>query len=124
MNAAADFARSLGKETVTVNNDAPGFIVNRINMATYAEAIKVLQEGVATVEDIDKALKLGLNYPMGPFELMDYGGLATMQACFKTLYELTGDERFKPVPEIDAKVEAGDLGRKTGKGFYDYDKAK
>ncbi len=118
--SAQEWAASIGKETVLVNKDAPGFIVNRINYATYAEAIRVMQEGVASVEDIDKALKLGLNHPMGVFDLLDYGGLGTFRDCQQMLFELTGDDRFKPVPEIDALVDAGNLGRKTGKGFYDY----
>jgi len=81
-----------------------------------------MQEGVASVEDIDKALRLGLNYPMGVFDLNDYGGLNTVRDCLAVLYELTNDERFQPVPELDKLVAEGHLGRKTGKGWYDYSK--
>jgi len=119
---AQAWAPTIGKESVLVNNDAPGFIVNRINFATYAEAYRVMQEGVASIEDIDKALRLGLNHPMGVFDLNDYGGLNTVRDCLAVLYELTGDERFKPVPELDKLVAEGHLGRKTGKGWYDYTK--
>ena len=119
---AEEFVKEIRKESVLILKDAPGFIVNRINFATYAEAYRVMEEGVASIEDIDKAIKLGLNYPMGPFELNDFGGLQTIQACLKTLYELTGDERFRPVPALDEHVANGELGRKTGKGWYDYSK--
>ena len=70
--------------------------------------------------DIDKAIRLGLNHPMGPFELNDYGGLGTVRDCLKTLYELTGDDRYRPVPALEELVQNGHLGRKTGKGWYDY----
>lgn len=120
VNKAEEFVKEIKKESVLILKDAPGFIVNRINFATYAEAYRVMEEGVASIEDIDKAIKLGLNYPMGPFELNDFGGLQTIQACLKTLYELTGDERFRPVAALDEHVAKGELGRKTGKGWYDY----
>ena len=120
MDAARSFVESIRKEHVTILKDAPGFIVNRINFATYAESFRVMEEGVASIEDIDKAIRLGLNHPMGPFELTDYGGLSTVRDCLKTLYELTGDDRYRPVPALDALVEAGHLGRRTGKGWYDY----
>lgn len=122
MDAARVFVEAIRKEHVTILKDAPGFIVNRINFATYAEAYRVMEEGVASIEDIDKAMRLGLNHPMGPFELNDYGGLKTMQDCLATLYQLTGDERFRPVPALDEHVANGELGRKTGKGWYDYTK--
>lgn len=122
MDAARAFVEQIKKEHVTILKDSAGFIVNRINFATYAEAYRVMEEGVASIEDIDKAMKLGLNHPMGPFELNDYGGLKTMQDCLATLYALTGDERFRPVPALDEHVEKGELGRKTGKGWYDYTK--
>ncbi len=117
---AQAFAPSIGKESVLVQKDAPGFIVNRINFATYVEAYRVMQEGVASIEDIDKALRLGLNHPLGVFELNDMGGLKTVQDCLAVLHELTGDERYLPVPELDALVAKGELGRKSGKGWYNY----
>ena len=120
--AASRFGEQIGKISVLVEKDAPGFIVNRINFATYLEAYKVMQEGVASIEDIDKAMRYGLNVPMGPFELNDFGGLDTVAKCLATLYELTGEERYLPVPELDAHVAKGELGRKSGKGWYDYSK--
>ena len=117
---AQNFAKEIGKESVLINIDTPGFIVNRINFATYAEAYRVMEEGVASIEDIDKALRLGLNHPMGVFELNDYGGLKTVKDCLEILHELTGDERYRPVPALDEHVAKGELGRKTGKGWYDY----
>ncbi len=120
VEAARRFAEQIGKISVVVEKDAPGFIVNRINFATYSEAIKVMQEGVASIADIDTAMRYGLNVPMGSFELMDYGGLKTVALCLATLYQLTGDERYRPVPELDEHVAKGEIGRISGKGWYDY----
>ena len=117
--AALEFAPTIGKTPVSVKKEVPGFIVNRLNKAVQAEAMYLLQEGVASVEDIDLAAKLGLNYPMGPFEMMD-GNLELTYTCLKLLYELTGQERFRPIPELEAHIEAGEFGRRTGKGWYDY----
>lgn len=122
MDAARAFVEEIRKEHVTILNDAPGFIVNRLNFALLAEAYRVMEEGVASIADIDKAMRLGLNHPMGPFELNDFGGLATIKDCMATLYELTGDDRFRPCPALDEHVAKGELGRKTGKGWYDYTK--
>ena len=116
---ALAFAPTIGKVPVSVKKEVPGFIVNRLNKALQAEAMYLLHEGVASVEDIDKAAKLGLNYPMGPFEMMD-GNLELTYTCLKLLYELTGEERYKPIPELEAHIQAGELGRRTGKGWYDY----
>ncbi len=118
-DAIMEFVPTIGKSSVAVNKDAPGFIVNRLNKALQAEAMRLLHEGVASVEDIDKSAKLGLNYPMGPFEMMD-GNLELTYTCLKELYELTGDERYNPIPELEAHIQAGEFGRRTGKGWYDY----
>lgn len=120
--AAQSFVQELKKESVLVMKDAPGFIVNRINYATYAEAFRCLEEGVASVEDIDKAMKLGLNHPMGPFELCDFGGIGTLKDCFEIFYALTGDEKYRTPKIVSEKVEKGEIGKKAGKGFYDYTK--
>ena len=117
--AALAFAPTIGKTPVSVKKEVPGFIVNRLNKAVQAEAMYLLHEGVASVEDIDKAAKLGLNYPMGPFEMMD-GNLELTYTCLNLLYELTGDARFQPTEELKAHIEAGEFGRRTGKGWYDY----
>ncbi len=116
---ALTFAPTIGKTPVSVKKEVPGFIVNRLNKAVQAEAMRLLHEGVASVEDIDKAAKLGLNYPMGPFEMMD-GNLELTYTCLKLLYQLTGEERFVPIPELEAHIQAGELGKRTGKGWYDY----
>ena len=117
--SALAFAPTIGKTPVSVKKEVPGFIVNRLNKAVQAEAMYLLHEGVASVEDIDKAAKLGLNYPMGPFEMMD-GNLELTYTCMNLLYELTGDARFLPTEEMIAHIEAGEFGRRTGKGWYDY----
>ena len=120
---AQAWAPTIGKSVVSVNKDAPGFIVNRLNKALQVEAMRLMHEGVASCEDIDKAAKLGLNHPMGPFEMMD-GNLELTYTCLNLLVELTGDERFKPVSELEEHIRKGEFGRRTGKGWYDYtDKA-
>jgi len=120
---AMDFAPTIGKTPLLVKKDIPGFIVNRLNKALQAEALYLLHEGVASIEDIDKAAKLGLNYPMGPFEMMD-GNLQLTYTAFSLLTELTGDPKFAPTPELEAHIRAGELGRRTGKGWYDYTEQK
>jgi 3-hydroxybutyryl-CoA dehydrogenase len=112
-------AASMKKESVRVK-DVPGFLVNRINAAFRAEVYNCLMEGVASLEDIDKAVKLGLNHPMGPFELGDFVGLDIGLNVFKTLYEGYKDPKFRPALILEKLVRSGDLGRKTGKGWYDY----
>ena len=120
-NAILEFAPTIGKETVCVNKEVPGFIVNRLNKALQVEAMRLMHEGVASCADIDKAARLGLNYPKGPFEMMD-GNLELTHTCLNLLVELTGEERFKPIPELDELVKNGNFGRRTGKGWYDYSK--
>ncbi len=115
----AEVAQKMGKTTV-VAKDVPGFIVNRINSAMRCEAYKCLEEGVATIEDIDKAMKMGANHPMGPFELADFVGLDVNYSVLSTLYAGYKDNKFAPNLTLEKLVTAGDLGRKTGKGWYDY----
>ena len=114
-----EIAAKMKKETVRVK-DVPGFLVNRVNAAFRAECFKCLLEGVASLEDIDKAIKLGLNHPMGPFELADFVGVEIGYNVFKTLYEGYKDQKFAPSLILEKLVISGDLGRKTGKGWYDY----
>lgn len=121
--ATIDFSRSflekIKKETVIVK-DVPGFLVNRINAALRLEACNCLLEGVASLEDIDKALKLGLGHPMGPFELADFVGLDVGLRVMRTLYEGYKEPKWRPSLLLEKLVLSGDLGRKTGKGWYDY----
>ncbi len=116
---ARAFATSLGK-TIAVSEDFPAFIVNRILLPMINEAVYTLYEGVGTVEAIDKALKLGANHPMGPLELADFIGLDTCLSVMQVLYEGLADSKYRPCPLLVKYVEAGWLGRKTQRGFYDY----
>jgi len=111
-------AEQMGKETVVVN-EFPGFVTSRISALVGNEAFYMLQEGVGTPEEIDKAIKLGLNYPMGPFELADLVGLDARLNNLKYLHEKLG-EKYRPAPLLEQYVKAGRLGRKTGRGVYDY----
>ncbi len=118
VEAAQDVARRMGKEPVVVR-ESPGFVTSRINALIGNEAFRMLEEGVASAADIDKALKLGLNHPMGPFELVDLVGLDTRLSILEYLHHTLGD-RFRPSPLLVQYVKGGRLGRKTGRGVYEY----
>jgi len=115
---AVDVGTRMGKEVVVIK-ESPGFVTSRINAMIGNEAFYMLQEGVATAEDIDKALKLGLNHPMGPFELVDLVGLDTRLHILEYLHKTLG-EKFRPAPLLVQYVKAGRLGRKSGRGVFEY----
>ncbi len=117
--ASLAFAQSLGKTTAN-SEDFPAFIVNRILIPMINEAVYTLYEGVGTVEAIDTALKLGANHPMGPLELGDFIGLDTLLSIMNVLHDGLADSKYRPCPLLVKYVEAGWLGRKSGRGFYDY----
>ena len=118
LQAIETVARRMGKDTVIIR-ESPGFVTSRINAMIGNEAFYMLQEGVASARDIDKALKLGLNHPMGPFELVDLVGLDTRLSILQYLHRTLG-EKFRPCPLLEQHVRAGRLGRKVGRGVYDY----
>ena len=115
-------AEQMGKQTVVIN-EFPGFVTSRISALVGNEAFYMLQEGLGTPEEIDKAIKLGLNYPMGPFELVDLVGLDARLNNLRYLHEKLG-EKYRPAPLLEQYVKAGRLGRKSGKGVYDYTEQK
>ncbi len=116
-----ELAKAVGKDPALAK-DYPGFIVNRVLIPMINEAIYAYYEGIASIEDIDKGMKLGTNQPMGPFVLADFIGLDTVLAIQNVLYDGFKDSKYRPCPLLVKMVESGNLGRKTGKGFYDYTK--
>src|SRR5438093_3145410 len=120
VDRAVKLAREMGRTPVVLNKDIDGFIVNRILHPASQEAYRLLDAGVAPFEDIDTAVEKGLNWPMGPFRLGDFSGLDVTYNARLHMYRTTGDERYRPSPQLEAKVKAGELGRKTGEGWYHY----
>ncbi|MFC1918477.1 3-hydroxyacyl-CoA dehydrogenase family protein [Chloroflexota bacterium] len=114
-----EFAESLGK-TVAVTKDTPGFIFNRMLVALEQSAIYLLENGIATKEDIDASMRLGLGHPLGPLAIADFNGIDVSYMVAKAMYEQTKEPQFAPSPLMKKMIDAGHLGRKTGKGFYDY----
>ncbi|MEN6463195.1 MAG: 3-hydroxyacyl-CoA dehydrogenase family protein [Syntrophomonas sp.] len=122
VKVASELAQAFGKTTVEVKKDTPGFIVNRCMMPQFLEAIRLVETGVATPADIDIAVKLGLNYPMGPFELMDFTGIDISKLVLDVFFDETKNAFWAPPYTLKAIVSSGKLGKKTGVGWYDYQK--
>jgi len=121
VDVAENLCLSLGKETIRVNRDEAGIVLNRINFPSTIEAIKLVEAGVSTVDDIDKGMRLGFGRPMGPFETADLAGLDIGYNAMLAVYEETHDPKFYPPMLLQRKVKLGQLGRKTGIGWYQYD---
>jgi 3-hydroxybutyryl-CoA dehydrogenase len=121
MDVAESLCRSLGKETIRVNRDVAGIVLNRLNFPSTIEAIRLVEAGVATVEDIDKGMRFGFGRPMGPFETADMSGLDVGYNAMMAVYKETGDPKFHPPMLLQRKVKLGHLGRKTRIGWYRYD---
>jgi len=122
VDAVVEAAKKMGKEPVVVKKDSPGFIVNRILIPALNEALYLVWDGVADRDEIDRAIRLGLNWPMGPLTLLDHVGLDTTLAILEVFQRELRDLKYKPCPLLMQMVKAGLLGRKTGKGFYDWKK--
>ena len=122
METAREFVRTLGKEPVSCQDNS-GFIVNRLLVPYLLDAVRALEEGVGSTEDIDKAMQLGCGYPMGPLTLLDFVGLDTTYYIANIMFEEYRERRFAPPPLLKKMVLAGRLGRKSGYGFYDYNKS-
>ena len=122
VDAVVEAAKKMGKEPVVVKKDSSGFIVNRILIPALNEALYLVWEEVADRDEIDKAIRLGLNWPMGPLRLLDHVGLDTTLAILEVFQREMGDLKYRPCPLLTQMVKAGLLGRKTGKGFYDWEK--
>jgi 3-hydroxybutyryl-CoA dehydrogenase len=120
--SARSFAESVGKTCVVVNRDVAGFVTTRLISALVVEAIKLVENGVASAEDVDTACRLGFGHPMGPLTTVDLTGVDILRNATMNIYEETADEKFFPPETLTRMVAAGDLGRKTGKGFYTYDR--
>ncbi|MDD5476427.1 MAG: 3-hydroxyacyl-CoA dehydrogenase family protein [Syntrophales bacterium] len=120
MKRGVAFVKSLGKEPIRVESDGAGFLLNRINIVSYVQAIRMLEEGIGTADDIDTGVKLAFGRRMGPFETGDMVGLDVSFNTLTAIYEETKDMRFYPPQLIRRKVQAGQLGRKTGKGWFEY----
>ncbi len=120
VEVAAELARRMGKQPVVLHKELPGFLVNRILRAITNEAYFLLENGVASFADVDRACELGLNHPLGPFKLGDFSGLDIGYEARLENFRKTGDPNDKPAPSLERRVKRGDLGRKTGRGFYDY----
>lgn len=120
MKAGVEFIQKLGKEPIRVESDVPGFLLNRINLVGYVEAIRLLEQGIGCAEDIDKGVRLAFAKRMGPFETGDMVGLDVSYGALSAIYEESKEMKYYPPQLLKRKVKAGHLGRKTGKGWYEY----